>query len=293
MIKKILVTGADGMLGTDVVQQLQRNPGYKVIPTTIEQMDITNLEQVKTVILKYKPQVLIHCASYTAVDEAEKNQDLCFAVNVQGTINLANFCRNMHIEMVYISTDYVFDGEKETPYVETDEPHPLNVYGKSKLQGEHCVQEVVPRHKIVRTSWLCGLNTKYGLNFIEKILKRASEQEVLYVVNDQRGKPTFTFHLAKQLALLLEVKEYGIFHITNDGICSWFEFAQEIVKVFGLPNEVRPIKSDEFPVLARRPKNSALENARLKELGLPLLPHWRRGLIEYYRRRESSLLKKL
>ncbi|MCD6385645.1 dTDP-4-dehydrorhamnose reductase [Candidatus Sumerlaeota bacterium] len=289
MPRKVLITGADGMLGTDVVAHLKSQTAFEVIPTTIHTMDITSSQQVRDVMLTHQPDVVIHCAAYTAVDKAEKEPDVCFAVNAEGTKTIATLCHEIDAEIIFISTDYVFDGKKKSPYVETDKPNPLNVYGASKLKGEEYVQSLVPRHKVVRTAWLNGVHCTYGTNFIEAILKNLASEKTVSVVSDQYGTPTFTFHLAEALALLLDVDAYGIFHITNQGICSWYEFACAIVEEFGLKGvTVKPIKGSQFRSLATRPENSALENARLKELNLPLLPHWREGLAEYHRRRKTD-----
>lgn len=289
MSKRIIITGADGMLGVDLVNHLRSNPVFEVIPSTIKNMDITNLKQVRDFMLRHRPDVVIHCAAFTSVDEAEKRPEACFSVNADGTKNIAFFCRELDAEMIFISTDYIFDGKKKKPYIESDKPNPLNVYGASKLKGEEYIRLLVARHKIVRTSWLNGVHSSYRTNFIEAILKIAQEKRSVSVINDQWGKPTFTFHLAEELAILLEVNAYGTFHVTNDGLCSPYEFATAIIKEFAQNKvEVKPIKSSQFRSLARRPQNSALENARLKELRLPLLPHWREGLEEYRRRRPKQ-----
>lgn len=289
MSRKVLITGADGMLGTDLVNHFNLQSQFEVIPTTIHNMDVTNPQQVKDVLIAHRPDVVIHCAAYTQVDKAEKEPEICFAVNAEGTKTIATLCRELDAEMIFISTDYVFDGRKKSPYVESDKPNPLNVYGASKLKGEEYVQSIVPQHKIVRTAWLNGIHCTYGTNFIEAILRNLASEKSVSVVNDQYGTPTFTFHLAEELALLLDVKVYGVFHITNQGICSWYEFACAIVEEFGIKDvTVKPIKASQFRSLAKRPEYSVLENARLKELNLPLLPHWREGLAEYHRRRTKN-----
>jgi dTDP-4-dehydrorhamnose reductase len=282
---RVLVTGADGMLGSDLVEQLGTST-YEIVCVTINDMDVTDLAAVRDTMLRHAPHIVVHAAAYTAVDRAEKERERCFAVNAEGTKNLAFFCRELDAEMIYISTDYVFDGTKRSPYREDDRTNPINVYGASKLQGELYVQTLLKRHKIVRTSWLAGIHTRYGRNFIEAILEIARRKSKISVVDDQFGRPTFTFHLAEQIERLLSVTETGIFHVTNEGKCSWYEFACEVVRRAGLHKvKVVPIPSTQFRSLAKRPAHSVLANRRTKQLGLPPLPHWRDGLREYLRRR--------
>ncbi len=207
-------------------------------------------------------------------------------VNAEGTKNLAFFCRELDIELLYISTDYVFDGRKRAAYLETDIPNPINTYGRTKLLGEQYVQALLGNYKIVRTSWLNGLGGSFTRNFIETILRVAQRRNQVSVVNDQIGRPTFTFDLARRLILLLEIPETGIFHVTNSGQCSWYELAEEILRMAELGGvSVRPITSAQFRSLAMRPEYSVLENKRMQDLGLEPLPHWRDSLREYFRRR--------
>jgi dTDP-4-dehydrorhamnose reductase len=286
-MERVFITGSDGMLGSDIVRQLRKRKEYQLVCSTIADMDITDLHAVMNALARSRPDVLIHTAGYTGVDRAQREQELCFAINAEGTKNLAFFCRELDIQMIYISTDYVFDGKKKKPYVETDPPHPINAYGTSKLKGEEHVQTLLTNYKIIRTSWLTGLHGLHGKNFVETILSTASRKSRLSVVNDQIGKPTFTFHLAQQIELMLSVNASGIFHITNDGICSWYEFSRRIIDLSQLRNvTIKPITSKGFRSLAKRPANSTLENARLQELKIPLLPHWEEGLKEYLRRRK-------
>jgi len=281
--KKILVTGAKGMLGTDLVARLKATRKYDVVPVDVEEMDVTRLAQVKAVMLDCRPQIVIHCAAYTNVDRAESERELAMAVNSEGTKHIAFFCRELSADMLYISTDYVFDGTKPTPYVETDLPNPINVYGESKLAGEMHVMVLLERYKICRTSWLCGV---HGRNFIDTILSAVAEGRPLSVVNDQVGRPTFAFDLATALVWLLERPEYGIYHVTNSGFCSWYEFAQQIVQLSGAKNvTMRPITSEQFRSLARRPHYSVLENRLLEQRGFRPLPRWETSLKEYLARR--------
>lgn len=271
------------MLGTDLVACLKRTRKYDVVAVDIDEMDITHLAQVKAVLYDHRPQIVVHCAAYTNVDQAERERELAMAVNGEGTKNVAFFCRELGAEMIYISTDYVFDGTQESPYVETDRPNPINVYGESKLAGEEHVAVLVETHKICRTSWLCGV---HGRSFIDSILRAVEERRSLAVVNDQVGRPTFTFDLASALVRLLARPDCGIFHVTNSGYCSWYEFAQRIVKLSGTAGvNVRPVKSSRFRSLARRPHYSVIENYRLAQLGFRPLPRWEDSLKEYFARR--------
>ncbi len=290
-MKTILVTGADGMLGVDLVRRL-RSRHYKVVASTIRSMDITDLAAVKRILLSVRPDVVIHTAAYTAVDHAESEREKCLAVNVNGTKNIAFFCREIGAELIYISTDYVFDGKKKSPYVETDKPHPVNVYGESKWRGEIAVQTLVDRHKICRTSWLIGLHGITGTNFLETVFSATDAKKKLRIVSDQYGRPTFTFDLAAMLETLLSVPEYGIFHVTNSGECSWYELAKTALEMSGRGNvRVQPIPASEYKRAAPRPGNSRLDAPRLKRLGIPPLRHWRDALQEYLRRRKR--LKKI
>lgn len=286
--KRILVTGAEGMLGIDLVSRLKRARKYEIVPVDIDEMDLTKLADVKRVMLGTKPNVVIHCAAYTEVDQSEKECVKAMVVNSGGTKNLAFFCRELGAEMIYISTDYVFDGEKGSAYVEDDEPNPINFYGESKLAGERHIAALLEKYKICRTSWLCGI---HGPNFIESILQAVEKKKTpLSVVNDQVGKPTFTFDLSTVLARLVERPETGIFHVTNEGFCSWYEFALEIVRQRRARDiHVRPITSKQFRSLATRPKLSVLEDTRLKSLRIPPLPRWEASLTEYLSLRKAYL----
>jgi dTDP-4-dehydrorhamnose reductase len=287
-MKKILVTGADGMLGTDLVRHLRRGP-HIVLATTIRSLDITDRDQVRRVLLSRRPGIVIHTAAYTAVDRAETERNLCMAVNHEGTKNIALSCREIGAELIYISTDYVFDGKKRTPYVETDTPSPINVYGESKWLGEEAVRTLVERHKICRSSWLIGLHGVGGMNFVEKILHAASAGNVLRVVDDQIGRPTFTFDFALLLEWVMGLHERGIFHLTNTGECSWYNLAQCVLEMSGRSDvEIVPVSSTEYQAAARRPANSLLNSPRLESLGISPLRHWREALRDYFIRRKKS-----
>jgi dTDP-4-dehydrorhamnose reductase len=265
------------MLGTSLVSSLGTE--YEVVGVDLRDFDIAQEAAVQKAFWELRPQFVYHLAAYTDVDGCESNPQMAHAVNALGTRNIASSCAEVGAVMLYVSTDYVFDGSSRRAYREDDSPNPLCVYGESKLAGERYVQALVPRHFIVRSSWLYG---PYGKNFVATILKLATERSELRVVSDQRGSPTYTLHLARLLAEMPRVEAYGIYHATGLGDCSWFEFAQTIVKSAGLEGVgVVPISTEESGRKARRPANSVLENRRLTECRLGLLPHWEKGLAHY------------
>ncbi len=275
---KVLVTGVKGQLGYDVVERLKKL-NIEHLGVDKEDFDLTNEEDTKDFILNYKPDVVIHCAAYTAVDKAEDEKDLCYSINVQGTGYVAQACREMDAKMVYISTDYVFDGEKEEPYAVTDKPNPINHYGLTKYLGELEVQKYLENFFIVRTSWVFGKN---GNNFVKTMLRLGQERKEIKVVSDQVGSPTYTYDLARLILDMIQTDKYGIYHATNEGYCSWYEFATEIFKVAGITDvKVLPIKSEEFPTKAERPKNSWLSKKELKSKSFITLPHWQEALKRY------------
>lgn len=276
------------MLGTEVMRALGRDPGVRAIPTTINTLDVTDLAQVRDTLHTHRPTHVIHCAAFTQVDRAEKDSLLAYRVNAEGTKNIAFFCRELDSELIYISTDYVFSGKKTEPYIESDKTSPINVYGKSKLLGETYTQVLLEKYKIVRTSWLNGLGGDYTRNFIETMLRVSETRSTLSLVNDQVGRPTFTFDLARMLATLLDVNDYGIYHVTNSGQCSWYDLAKEIFLLADRTHVVvRPILSEQFRSAADRPAYSVLENAHCARLGLDKMPDWQDSLREYFRRRRS------
>ena len=275
---KVLVTGVKGQLGYDVVNELTKR-GHEAVGVDIEEMDITDASSVEKVIKEAKVDAVIHCAAYTAVDAAEENVELCRKVNVNGTENIAKVCAELDIKMIYISTDYVFDGQGETPW-EPDDPHkaPLNVYGQSKYDGELAVQKYLEKYYIVRIAWVFGVN---GNNFIKTMLRVGKQNGAAKVVDDQIGSPTYTVYLAVLLVDMEETDKYGVYHATNEGLCSWYEFACEIFKQAGLEVNVTPVKSGEFPVKAARPSNSRMSKEKLTENGFNRLPSWQDALGRY------------
>lgn len=279
---KVLVTGVKGQLGYDVVNELTKR-GHIAVGTDIEEMDITDSKSVDSVIKESAPDAVIHCAAYTAVDAAEDNVDLCRKINAEGTQNIANVCKELDIKMIYISTDYVFDGEGERPWEPDDERTPLNVYGQTKYEGELAVQNTLDKFFIVRIAWVFGVN---GKNFIKTMLNLGKTRDSLTVVNDQFGSPTYTFDLAKLLVDMVETDKYGIYHATNEGICTWYEFACEIFKQAGMNIKVSPVLASEYPAKAKRPSNSRMSKEKLTENGFEKLPTWQDALSRYLKEME-------
>jgi len=271
---KVLVTGAKGQLGFDVVQELsRRNISHKGVG--VDDFDITNKTAVFDAIETYAPTIVIHCAAYTAVDKAEDEPELCKQVNECGTRNIAEACKSINAKMLYISTDYVFPGNGDHFHKPSDETNPASVYGKTKLAGENAVREVLNKFFIVRISWVFGQN---GNNFVKTMLRLGKERDALNVVADQIGSPTYTFDLAPILCDIIATEKFGIYHATNEGICSWAEFAQEIFRQAGLKTKVNPIPTSDYPTKATRPLNSRLDKTCLDEGGFLRLPGWENAL---------------
>ena len=274
---RILVTGVKGQLGHDVVNELAKR-GHTPIGVDVEEMDITDASAVEKEMKKEPLDAVIHCAAYTAVDAAEDNREICMRVNAEGTRNIARVCRELDLKMVYISTDYVFDGEGERPWEPDDPRDPLNVYGESKYQGELAVEEYLEKYFTVRIAWVFGVN---GKNFIKTMLRLAESQKEINVVNDQIGSPTYTYDLAVLLADMVETEKYGRYHATNEGLCTWYEFAKEIFRQAGADVKVNPVSSDEFPAKAKRPHNSRMDKSKLVQNGFRPLPTWQDALKRY------------
>ena len=274
---KVLVTGVKGQLGYDVVNELEKR-GHEAVGVDIQEMDITDAESVKAVIGEAAPDAVIHCAAYTAVDAAEDNVDICRKVNADGTQYIANMCKTLDIPMIYISTDYVFDGQGERPWLPDDDRAPLNVYGQTKYEGELAVQNTLDKYFIVRIAWVFGVN---GKNFIKTMLNLGKTRDKLTVVNDQFGSPTYTYDLARLLVDMIQTDKYGIYHATNEGICTWYEFACEIFRQTGLKVEVSPVTADQYPAKAKRPSNSRMSKEKLDENGFERLPSWQDALGRY------------
>lgn len=276
-IMKVLVTGVKGQLGYDVVKECEKR-GIEAIGVDVDEMDITDASKVEEVITAANVNAVIHCAAWTAVDKAEDEVELCTKVNVEGTRNIAKVCKKLDIKMMYFSTDYVFDGQGTEEWKEYDERHPLNVYGQTKCDGEKAVQDILEKYFIVRISWVFGIN---GNNFIKTMLRLGKERGAVSVVNDQIGSPTYTYDLARLVVDMIQTDQYGIYHATNEGLCSWYEFACEIFKQAGLNVEVTPVSSDAFPAKAKRPSNSRMSKDQLDKNGFTRLPSWQDALGRY------------
>jgi len=316
---KVLIIGATGQLGAEFMRVLPSD--HQVIAASRADFDITNLEKTVDFIKNAEPDAIIHAAAFTDVDGAESRRDIAFMINSLGTRNVAIAAREVDAKLFYISTDYVFDGTKKGPYLEFDQPNPLNVYGRSKLLGEQFVKEQLHKFFIIRTAWLYGAS---GKNFVNTMLNLAQEKEVLQVVNDQRGTPTWTEDLARQIKELIPTELYGTYHCASQGSCTWHEFALEIFRCAGYEAEVdpsgsaylipgphvlrpktqdlapniqdlrpiiiRPVNSEEFPRPAKRPKNSVLENYMLKLQRLDIMPPWEESLERFMKMVKREVL---
>ena len=273
---KILITGSNGMLGHDLIEVLKDN--HELILTTSKTLDITNKDQVFEVICDAEPDVVINSAAYTDVDGCEENQDLAYSVNGEGVKNLALACKEVDCALVQISTDYIFNGKNDRPWVEDDEIGPISVYGKSKLKGEEAILETLDKYFIVRTAWLYGIN---GKNFPKTMLELAKNHSEITVVYDEVGTPTYTPDLAYGISELIETDYYGIYHLTNSGNCSWCEFARYIFEVADKDVKVVPVTASEFARPAPRPSYSVLENKKWVDKGFKPLRSYKEAIKEY------------
>ncbi len=284
-IMKLLVTGATGMLGSKMMDILgASHEVYGTSPQKSEGVfpaDITHPEEIFALVQELQPDAIVHCAAYTAVDACEEFPELAHAVNGQGTRNVALAAESVGAEVFYISTDYVFDGEKEGPYVEDDSTNPTSVYGKSKLEGERAIQEVCSKWYIGRTQWLYG---EGGTNFAQTIIRLGRERESLKVVDDQHGSPTYTKDLAYEVKSILEAKAYGLYHLSNEGKTTWYGFAREILDHANVQVDLQPCTSEEFPRPAKRPKNSVLQNKSLDKMLGNSMRRWQIALEDYVTR---------
>jgi dTDP-4-dehydrorhamnose reductase len=273
-LTRVLVTGAGGQLGRDLVEDLAANGGGKahdVVAADRARLDVTDRDAVLQAMVAFRPDVVVHAAAWTAVDACEGDPDRAMAVNTLGTRHVAEGARLVGAHVCYLSTDYVFDGRASRPYTEWDEPNPLSVYGRTKLAGE---RELAPRHSVVRTSWVCG---RHGANIVHTVLRLAAEGGTLRFVDDQLGCPTFTFDLAPAVRSLALSRRPGVYHVTNQGPTTWFNFARAIVAAAGHdPDRVEAVRTEDLrpPRPAPRPANSVLDNAAMRLSGLPLLPAW-------------------
>ncbi|OVE35723.1 dTDP-4-dehydrorhamnose reductase [Priestia aryabhattai] len=277
MSQKVLITGANGQLGKELVE-LFTEKGFEVYGFGRDKMDITNQAQVQKMISILKPNIVLHSAAHTQVDLAESEPDQAFLINAYGTRNVAVAAEAVGAKLVYVSTDYVFDGTNDEPYNEFSPTSPLGVYGKSKLAGEQFVRDLHSKFFIVRTSWVYG---KHGANFVKTMLKLGKERKELSVVADQRGCPTYTLDLANAILELVNSEKYGVYHISNSGSCSWYEFAKAIFEEADIEVKVHPCGTEDFPRVAPRPSFSTFRHMSLELNGFTLPRSWRDALIYF------------
>lgn len=278
MSMRILVTGAKGQLGTDLMNELEKQ-GLEGVGVDIAEMDITDAKACMDVICGANVDAVIHCAAYTAVDAAEDNVELCRKINGEGTRNVALACKAADVKMMYISTDYVFDGKGTRPWEPDDHRDPLNVYGQTKYEGELAIEELLDKYFTVRIAWVFGVA---GNNFIKTMLRLGRERGAVSVVDDQVGSPTYTYDLARLLVDMIQTDHYGRYHATNEGMCSWYEFAVEIFRQAGMDQvTVTPVSSTEFAAKAVRPENSRMSKEKLSDNGFTRLPSWQDALSRF------------
>ncbi len=277
---KILITGARGQLGRECSQILSAR--HAVIDTDVQDLDITSLEAVRSAVRESGSDLIVNCAAYTQVDACETERDLAWKINVEGPANLAAAMEEVRGRLFHVSTDYVFDGRRKVPepYTEEDGTGPLSYYGTTKLAGEKAVREACSRHAIVRTAWLYGIE---GKNILKTFLRLALDKtrREIKVVNDQFGSPTWAYRLALQIAGLIEADGRGVFHVTSEGYCTWYQLAERFLSRMGVPWKLTPCTTEEYPTPARRPRNSILENRRLKEAGINIMPDWKQDVDEF------------
>lgn len=281
---KVLVTGAEGQLGWDVLRELDR----RSVPcrgVDREDFDLTDGDAVKAYVQEYAPDVIVHCAAYTAVDQAEREPEVCARVNGDGTMNVVRAALSVGAKMVYISTDYVFSGEGEKPWEEDDPYDPKNVYGLSKLQGEMAVRSLMKRYFLIRTSWVFGL---HGKNFVRTMLRLGRDKAEVRVVDDQIGSPTYSADLARVICDMISTEKYGIYHVCNEGWMSWAQFSRMIMTARSLPCRVVPVPSAEYPTPARRPLNSRMSTRKMKDAGFAPMPTVEDALNRYLRELETE-----
>lgn len=274
---KVLVTGIGGQLGYDIFNSLQ-SEHVDIYGVDKLRLDLSEFDKVKDYIMKLRPDVVIHCAAYTNVDLAEENESFCRLINVEATANIAEICSKINAKMVYFSTDYVFSGKGDKPHEVESPTEPLSVYGHTKLAGEREVLSRLQKCFIIRTSWSYGLN---GNNFVKTMLRLGQSKSIVDVVNDQFGSPTYTKDLASLVIEMIETDKYGVYHVTNEGYCSWAELAEAIFDIAGYATKVVPIHASDYLTLATRPQNSRLSKTCLDESGFSRLPTWQDALNRY------------
>lgn len=281
---RALITGGSGLLGSALAEHLKKS-GWEVFSPSHCEMDITVTDEVEKAMEKIHPEIVFHCAAYTDVARAELEEARCRQVNAEGTKKVAEACRKYDSVLVYVSTDYVFPGEGDRPYRTDDAPAPLNVYGQTKYEGEQEVRRILDKYFIVRVSWLFGEN---GVDFVDRICKKAANSEDICAVDDQAGAPTYAGDLAPLLADLAVCGKYGIYHASNEGVCTWYEFAETICRKIGSSSRVRPVSSDAWGNTVKRPHNSRLDKSGLDLAGVRRLPEWEDALERYLEKREEE-----
>jgi dTDP-4-dehydrorhamnose reductase len=279
---RISILGSNGQLGRDLTNALT---GHEVRALTRRDFDVTDHAAARAVLTESRPDMIVNLTAYHRVDDCEQLPELAYAANTLAVLNLVRIANDLDVVLAHVSTDYVFDGASSTPYTESSEPRPLSVYANSKLAGEYLVRSTARKYFLIRTCGLYGHAGSQGKggNFVETMLKKARNREPVQVVNDQVVTPTSTADLARQMAVLLPTPHYGLFHMTNEGSCSWYEFAGAIFELAGIPADLKPSTSELYKAPALRPRYSVLENKRLKDLGLNRMLHWREALAEYLR----------
>lgn len=271
---KVLITGAAGQLGTEL-QHCFADSGDTVVAVERDGLDVIDLQAVTKAVAAAQPDAVLHCAAFTKVDACETETEAAWATNAVGSWNVARACADVSAAMVYLSSDYVFDGALGRPYTEFDQVHPISMYGRTKEAGEQKVRATLKEHYVVRTSWVHG---SQGGNFAKTMLRLGRERGAVSVVDDQTGSPTFTFDLAPQIRRLLQTQRYGTYHVTNSGHCTWFEFARAIFDHAGVKVDLTPTDTASFGAPAHRPAFSVLDNLLARHIGLPPLPPWQESL---------------
>lgn len=280
---RVLITGANGQLGKELVRLLSHE--HQVFGLSRRELDVREIDSCLAIIKKFQPDVIVHLAAYTAVDLAESNETEAYSLNAYGSRNVAIAANEIGAKVCYVSTDYVFDGLSSRPYQEYDSTNPINVYGKTKRVGECYVSSLCPQFFIVRTAWVYG---KEGHNFVKTMLKLAKEREQIKVVNDQVGSPTYTVDLCNFLSALIKTSKYGIYHATNSGSCSWYDFAKAIFEIKGIQVRLESCVTSDYPRPAARPKFSVMDHAAIQENGFDSMPHWREALERFLKSLEVT-----
>ncbi|MBQ6468089.1 MAG: dTDP-4-dehydrorhamnose reductase [Clostridia bacterium] len=271
---KVAVTGCKGQLGADLTAEMEKR-NIQAAGIDIDTVDITDYEALEAFVEAEKPDAVVHLAAYTAVDKAEQEKEKCALINVKGTENIAKICGEKGIKLLYTSTDYIFGGEGDTPFETDSSPAPCNYYGLTKYEGEQAVKKHCPQHFIVRISWVFGV---HGKNFVYTMLRLAENNREIRVVNDQTGSPTFTPDISKLICDMIATDKYGVYHATNEGFCTWAEFAAEIMRRAGKDTKIIPVSTEQYPTPAKRPRNSRLSKKSLDDAGFTRLPRWEDAL---------------